>query len=348
MPDLPSPEHPDTYIEGLSQDDIAGFAEQSAVPTMAVDRNLYLVFANAAYCEALGKSRDELIGKYIFDVYEAPPKDQESFVRKCALTFQGEITRSDIHTRLVSGADGRTRTMYWQSTQEPIHSASGEVCYIVQRSEDVSHLVELQRSHDVISAELDHRVKNFVSVILATARITAMSASSVEQYTEDFCSRIDSMARIYSRMSSLGLMGLQLRSLFEDELAQISSQKAIQYSLKGDDIQLTGKSTRDGGMVIHEFVTNALKHGCFSRPGGRLDVEWSVSGNMLRVLWVESGMTGIRPPERVGFGTRLTEMLPNARVKREYRDSGLTIEYTVPIGLVVDEVEQDDNWPAER
>lgn len=347
MPDLPSPEHPDTYIQELDEKDIAGLSEQSVVPIMAVDRNLRYVFANAAYCKVLDKSRDELIGSYVFDVYQAPPDDQESFRQKCDRAFRGEVTRSDIHTRLITGKDGRARTIYWQSTQEPFHSPDGEIRYIIQRSENVTHLVELQKSHDVISAELDHRVKNFVSVILATARITAVSATSVSQYTEDFCSRIDSMARIYSRMSSLGLTGLQLRSLFEDELAQISSQKAIQYSLKGDDIQLTGKSTRDGGMVIHEFVTNALRHGCFSRPGGRLDVEWSVSGNLLRVLWVESGLTGIKPPERIGFGTRLTDMLPNAKVKREYRDSGLTIEYVVPIDLVIQEIERNDNWPAQ-
>jgi two-component sensor histidine kinase len=104
------------------------------------------------------------------------------------------------------------------------------------------------------------------------------------------------------------------------------------------------KATKDGGMVIHEFVTNALKHGCFSRPGGRLDVEWTVLGGMLRIMWVESGLSGIRPPEKVGFGTRLTDMLPNARVKREYHDTGLRIEYVVPLEFATKEIEEDDPW----
>ncbi|KCZ49098.1 MULTISPECIES: sensor histidine kinase [unclassified Hyphomonas] len=347
MSALPTPEHSDTSAAEVSQHVVAGFVEQSMVPTMALDRDLRFVFANAAYCKSFSVLKEQLIGRNVFDVFDVAPEVEASFRKNWILSFQGKRTRSEVQKSIVKGRDGTSRPIHWQSTQEPFYGSDGQVQYVVQRVENITHLVELQQSHDVMTAELDHRVKNFVSVILATARITSASATSVEQFTDDFCSRIDSMARIYSRMSSSGLKGLQLRSLFEDELAQISSQKAIRYNLKGEDVQLTLKSTRDGGMVIHEFVTNALKHGCFSQPEGQLDVEWSVSGNLLRVLWVESGLTGVKPPKRVGFGTRLTEMLPNAKVTRDYKDTGLTIEYTVPIELVIEEAEVDDNWPAE-
>ncbi len=346
MPDISPPERPDMCAEELSQSDVAGFVGQSAVPIMAVDRSLRFVYANDAYSKSFGVPKDKLIGRRAFDVFEVTPEREESFRTKFLLAFEGKRTRSDVQMAMVAGRDGKSKPIHWQTTQEPFYGRDGQVRFVVQRVENVTHLVELQKSHDVIAAELDHRVKNFVSVILATARITSASAISVEQYTEDFCSRVDSMARIYSHMSSQGLTGLKLRQLFEDELAQISSRKAIRYSLKGDDVQLTGKSTRDGGMCIHEFVSNAVKYGCFSRPEGRLDVEWEVSDNRLRVLWVESGLNGIKPPEKIGFGTRLTDMLPNAEVTREYRDTGLVIKYEVPVDLVVNGVEEDDAWPS--
>nr|WP_321362276.1 HWE histidine kinase domain-containing protein [uncultured Hyphomonas sp.] len=344
MTNAPPISNREERVEGLSESDIAGFSEQSTVPMMAIDRELRYVFANKAYCEAVGLPKAQLIGKFVFDVDKAPIESEDAFRHMCGLTFTGEITRSEVLTTLVTGEDGRTRPVYRQTTQEPFALGDGEIRYVMQRVEDITHLVELQKSHDVIAAELDHRVKNFVSVILATARITSASATSVEQYTEDFCSRVDSMARIYSHMSSLGLMGLDLRSLFEVELAQVSSQKAIPYSLKGNDIQLTAKATRDGGMIIHEFVTNAVKHGCFSHSEGRLDVEWEVSDGYLRLLWVESGLTGVRPPQKKGFSTRLIEMLPNAKVTCDYRDTGLVMEYVVPADLVLDEVKQEEVW----
>ena len=39
-------------------------------------------------------------------------------------------------------------------------------------------------------------------------------------------------------------------------------------------------------------------------------------------------------------------MLPNARVKRTYRDTGLTIEYIVPVEIIIDDGDQDENWLA--
>lgn len=346
MPDIPLPNRSDAMADELTQEDISGFVDQSPVPTMAIDRDLRYIYANQAYCQAIGRPIDEVLGKYVFDIYQAPSDHELSFRRKCSLSFQGEVTRSEVQTSVFTDDEGRSRTVYWQTTQEPYFGRDGQVRCVVHRVEDVTHLVELQKSHDVIVTELDHRVKNFVSVILATARITSLSADSVEQYTEDFCSRVDSMARIYSRMSADGLRGLSLRSVFEDELAQVAARKNIQYSLKGDDVQLTVKSSKDGGMVIHEFVTNAVRHGCFSRPEGRLDVEWAVVDNELRVLWVESGLTGIKPPDKKGFGTRLTDMLPNARVTRTYHDTGLTIEYIVPVEVVTDDGDHDENWLA--
>jgi len=346
MPELSSLEAPQRRVDEFDVGGIAGFAEQSMIPMMAVDRNIRYVFANEAYCRALGKSKEDLIGKYVFDVYDGKDGLEESFRKNCERTFQGEITRSDVLTAIVTDKNGKARPLYWQTTQEPFFVGDGEIRYVMQRCEDVTHLVELQHSHDVISTELDHRVKNFMAVILATARITSSSATSLEQYTEDFCDRVDSMSRVYSRMSSNGWKGLHLRDLFEDEIGNIASRRAIQYSLNGPDFLLTHKSSRDAGMVIHEYVSNAVKYGCFSRPGGRLDVEWTLSGDDLRIVWLESGVGGVKPPQKAGFGTRLVEMMPNATVHREFLEAGLRIEFVVRVDAVAGKDDRGDAWPV--
>jgi PAS domain S-box-containing protein len=303
---------------------------------MALDKELRYVFANNAYCKVIGCQQADIIGQHVADVFEVFPEDKESFIRNCEAAFAGEVTRAVVRTSGASETSGRTRTINWQMTQEPFYGRNGEVKYIVQRSEDVTHLVELQKSHDVVTAELDHRVKNLISVVLAMARITSSTAETVEQYTEEFCARLESVARIYNRMSDAGWTGLSLKSLIEGELFQVSGGRPIDYSLKGEDILLTVPATKDGGMVLHEMASNAVKYGCFSKPGGRLDVEWFLEDGKLKVLWVESGMTGIKPPDKDGFGTKLITMLPNAQVKRDYRETGLHIEYTVPTGPTVE------------
>jgi len=159
----------------------------------------------------------------------------------------------------------------------------------------------------------------------------------VEQYTEGFCERLDAMMRVVGKLSSAAGSGLSLRGLFEDELRRAAPRAMGRYALHGPDVTLTTKSSRDAGMVIHELATNAVRHGCFSCPEGRLDVDWSVSDDCLTVIWEESGLAGVRQPEKAGFGTTILSMFPNADVHREFRDSGLRVEFTIPSRIAVSE-----------
>jgi len=336
VPDLSNTSATGSEADSFERREVVAFASRTSVPMMALNRELRYVFANAAYCDTLGTVPQAIIGKYVFDVYQAPPDEQESFIQKCAISFSGKITRSDVQKSWVSRRGGKPEIVYWQTTQEPFFGDNGEVRYVVQRVEDVTHLIELQKSNDTITAELDHRVKNLVTVIQATARISSATATSVEQYTEEFCQRLESMTRYYNMLSANGWKGLSFRDMFEEELDQVVGRGCNRYSLKGDELILSLKATKDGGMVIHEMVANAMKYGCFAQPGGRLDVEWKIDGETLRILWVESGLEGIRDSGRVGFGTKLLGMMPNASVRREFRDSGLWLEYSVPVEVAID------------
>ena len=315
----------------LSKPDMAAIVLQSALPTSVLDSGLRVVFANAAFCKVLGQTADQLIGRDIFEIFPLSEDLEADFREKYQSSFDGKVTRSVIVPYGYHTHDGQAVQRYWQTTQEPLRDAAGNVGHIVQRVQDVTHLVSLQKSNDFVTAELDHRVKNLVTVILATARITATSAESVEQYTDEFCDRLQSMARVYNKMSANGWQGLTFRELLEDELVQMSGRGAVRYSLKGDHVALSLKATKDGGMILHELVSNAVKHGCFSRPGGQLDVEWRLKGDVLCIEWVESGLTGLVPPEKIGFGMKLLSMIPDVTIQKEYCDTGLKLRYCIPI-----------------
>lgn len=339
VPDLLNTQAMDTRAKAVRRREVVAFATRTLVPMMALNRELRYVFANAAYCDEVGETPQSIVGKHVLDIYKMSRHDQESFIRKCAISFTGEVTRSNVQKAQKTGPDGKPETIYWQTTQEPFFGDNGEVRYIVQRVEDVTHLIELKNSNDTITAELDHRVKNLMTVVLATARISSATATSIEQYTEEFCQRLESMTRYYNKLCANGWRGLSFREMLEEELAQAIGRGSDRYSLKGDDLIMSLKSTKDGGMVIHELVSNAVKHGCFSRPEGRLHVEWARDGDMLRFLWIESGLQGVKDSGRFGFGSKLLSMMPNARIRREFRDTGLWLEYSVPFNLAIEGVE---------
>lgn len=327
--------------------DFGVFVGQTICPIMVLDRDFRYVFANEAYQKALGKTEAELLGWSYFEVLPETPKREAEIRERFRQTLDGQATRLEVQPFRALDSDGREKAGHWQAMQEPIRDASGRGIYIVQRAQDVTAQVMLQRSNDLIAAELDHRVKNLVTVILATARITSTGAESVEQYTDEFCSRLESMARYYNKLSANGWKGLSFRDMFEDELAQVAGRGSGRYAVSGENITLSVKATKDGGMVIHELVANAVKYGCFSRPGGRLDIEWTIVDGKLRILWVESGLEGVTEPTKTGFGTKLLSMMPNASIRRDFRDTGLVVEYVVPVHLAVDGYEFSGETAAE-
>lgn len=324
-------------LQCSSSPDLGAFLDQSICPVMILDRGFRYVFANEAYRKTVQRSEAELLGQSYFEVFPEAPEQEVSEIFRRAL--RGEPARLELHPFPAVGVGDPDNVSHWQAMLEPLRNKAGEAEYIVQRAQDVTAQVMLQKSVDVIAAELDHRVKNLLTIILATARITSASAVSVEQYTEEFCSRLESMTHCYNKLSANGWKGISFRELFDDELARVVARGSDRYSLKGDDIVLGLKASKDGAMVIHELVSNAAKHGCFTQPEGRLAIEWKVLDGMLRITWDESGLSGVQPPKKAGFGMKLLSMLPNARIRKDFRDTGLCLEYVVPVSLAVDDYE---------
>ena len=95
------------------------------------------------------------------------------------------------------------------------------------------------------------------------------------------------------------------------------------------------------GLVLHELATNAAKHGSLSRPGGRVNLRWTVESRnnqpTLTVIWSESGGPPVQPPKTSGFGGVLIENgLPHAVVRREFRPDGLVRTMEIPLSEVAD------------
>ncbi|MCA8900534.1 MAG: PAS domain-containing protein [Hyphomonas sp.] len=201
----------------------------------------------------------------------------------------------------------------------------------VVRFEDMGAETALQARMEAMQSELDHRTRNLIAVILSTARISAGSAHSVEQYTEDFCGRLESMSRAYARLAGGGTSSL--REVMEDEVSRVAG-RSERYTLTGPDVSLNEKALRDVSLLIHELASNAAKHGCFAHPAGTLAVDWTLSQGGLKVVWQEHSPVPATGPDREGFGSVVFDMFPNATVHWKFTDAGLRMEFEVPEYLV--------------
>ncbi len=92
-------------------------------------------------------------------------------------------------------------------------------------------------------------------------------------------------------------------------------------------------------LILHELATNALKYGAFSRPAGRVVLEWSVEGDRLQLRWQESGGPPVQTPVKRGFGSTLIDSSMKSdggTASVSYRNDGVVWELVMPLDRTPD------------
>ena len=169
-----------------------------------------------------------------------------------------------------------------------------------------------QNRHELMVAELNHRVKNTLATIQALARYTHKSSDSLTAYVHDFDKRIQAMATSHNLLSEASWEQTDLRTLIAAQLSPYGQDANI--VLDGSNVAILVRAAAPLGMVLHELATNAAKYGAL-RGGGQVRVTWAISGNhgerSLKIGWIESGGPTVTKPTREGFGTfTLNRIIP--------------------------------------
>lgn len=315
--------------------DFALLLKDLTVPVMVLDSDLKFVFANDNYCKAVQRKPMQLLGEYIFTAFPDAPERVEEVKAKFLAVLDGQTTYLNEQPFLLETKDGVWTERVWKTVQQPYRDKDGKVTHMVQYAEDVTDQIVIRNQRDAVSAELDHRVKNMLTVIEAMAMLGADTATSVEEYVESFSDRLAAISRNFTQLSESKWTGLSIRKLLVSELSQLVQLPQPSIKLQGPDIVLTLKATKDASMLIHELATNAAKHGFLSQPLGQLDVSWYSTNTDLVVHWKESGVGGVREPEKKGFGSKLITLFPNISVDRTFNEDGIDFILKVPLEIAV-------------
>lgn len=216
-------------------------------------------------------------------------------------------TDYDIEYPLASGrnwVNARGRTVHTRNGR-PVRMV-GVVLDVTDRRKAFVELETSERRQRLLIDELNHRVKNTLATVQSISRQTARHATSVGQFHADFEARLLALSATHNVLTRAGWEQASLQEILENELKPFT---AGQVELVGEDFELPSRIALALGMVFHELVTNAAKHGGLSVPGGRLNIAWSIQEvgrrRSLEFHWTESGRPILEEPSRKGFGTRL-------------------------------------------
>jgi len=193
--------------------------------------------------------------------------------------------------------------------------------------------------------ELDHRVKNGLSLVQAVVDRSRENASSVEDFYAALGGRIRSMVRTHSMLSREKWHDLELSELIKTELSPY--QEILPDTLEGPRVLFKPALVQSLSLVLHELLTNAVKHGALMRPQGRVLVKWHIEEDAapaiprLVIQWQESGRPLTGEIGQEGFGTStIRELLryeADAVVELAFPREGARCTIRIPItpGAVV-------------
>ncbi|ANI78248.1 HWE histidine kinase domain-containing protein [Sphingobium sp. EP60837] len=207
---------------------------------------------------------------------------------------------------------------------------------VVLRLSDSAH-EERQKAHEkqeLLIAELNHRVRNILSLIRGLLSQTRNSARSVDEFIATLESRVQALARAHDQITADRWAPARLQDLIEVEAGAYLGERRDRVKQTGPNVLLTPSAFTVLALVIHELLTNAAKYGALS-DGGTVSIDWHVDpdGSLL-LHWLESGGPAVVAPTRRGFGSTVIERsIPydlDGKAEIAYRLAGLEAHFCIP------------------
>jgi len=297
---------------------------------------------NAAYMQLIGHR--DLIGKPVREGF--PELAGQGFyelldqVYKTGETFIGRGVEIDLQPE----PGGPLRKGFVNFVYQPMRDVTGKITGIFVEGSDITDLkraeLALRESvlrQEVLSGELQHRIKNSLAMVNAIAMQTLRGDDIADRRTL-FGSRLEALANAHDILTGQTWTSAPIQSVVESALTpHLSGQD--RFVIDGVNLELNPKQALSMALAIHELATNAAKYGAMSVSEGKVNIGWTVAtaddGQAeFRFSWTESGGPPVQPPERSGFGSRLiTRVLAadfNARVGIDYAPGGIVCTLTAP------------------
>lgn len=165
-----------------------------------------------------------------------------------------------------------------------------------------------QERQELMIAELNHRVRNILSLVRGLVNQGQASGNSLEEFTKVLGGRIQALARAHDQITNLNWGPASLRLLVESEAGAYLGSQGSRLVLDGPDVALDPKAFTTVALVMHELMTNSAKYGALADSVGRVEVSWRFDPRANLILeWKEVGGPPVQAPSRRGFGTTIIE-----------------------------------------
>ncbi|GAO38904.1 putative two-component histidine kinase [Sphingomonas changbaiensis NBRC 104936] len=176
--------------------------------------------------------------------------------------------------------------------------------------EQVGRVLERKRTEDhqeLLLHELNHRVKNMLSIVQSVAMQTFKGAAPREAI-RTFETRLGALAAAHDLLIAENWEAASLQEIVSKAGLGCGADRD-RIRTEGPELRLHARAAVSLSLALHELCTNAVKYGALSTEGGRIHIAWHIvhDGTRLCLVWQEQGGPAVQPPQARGFGSRMIE-----------------------------------------
>lgn len=162
----------------------------------------------------------------------------------------------------------------------------------------LGRLRQEERTRQLLTDELAHRVKNTLGVVQAIINYSVLDRPELR---EDIGARITTLAK-----NEILINSQPGATSFEQLLrAELEPLDIARFRLAGPDFVCPSNTVVSLVLVFHELATNEAKYGALASETGRVHVSWTRVGKQLELKWTEAGAGTLNPSMKAGFGSKL-------------------------------------------
>lgn len=352
----------DRLVAGhASEDPFAAAFKATPMPMLITDPRQHdnpIIFANQAFCDLTGYSRDELVGLNC-RLLQGPDTDRVAVDRiRQAIAEERAVTESIVNYR----KDG---SPFWNAVFiSPVRNAAGEVVYFfasqldftavrnkeldlasARRTAEEKMLVSTADLRAALEAktllvhEVDHRVKNNLLTIASIIRLQA-------RLTKNEIAR-RSLRSVLDRVEALGMVH---RKLFtSDDVAHFDVAEFarelvtdIVNGLKRDDIVVTldvstvlvpAIKASPLALIVNELVGDAVRRG-LKDGGGEIRVEIKRLNGLFLIAVADTVDPVPVDPEEQHLGQLMLDTCAKqvgATIEKRQESNRTTVRVTLPV-----------------
>lgn len=279
-----------------------------------------LVLANRAFLEQSGYRAEEVVGRNC-RFMQGPDTDPAAIAEMRDAVAQGRGSTVEL---LNYRRDGSS---FWAEIQlSPVRDEDGELLYFFAAQRDLTAIRRaeaLAASETRLLREVDHRTRNALALVQSIVRLTR--ADDAKGYARAVERRVDALARSHTLLADAGWVALPVSSVIAAETAKFPAQ----VSTSGPDTLVPAARVQPLGLLLHELLTNAVRHGALSVDEGRLHIDWRAEDDGRRIV-IELNETGGPAPAAApppGVGSKIVRTLAkrqlNGRAEFDWQPDGL-------------------------